>query len=150
MQKVLKIAGATAVAFAVFAGAAFADMLYDKRVAAMKSNGKNLGAISKVAKGEMTYSPEIAANAMELQATADQLNAIFKAGRGDDPQTRAKPEIWSDWPGFEAEVKKLQTTSTSLVEATKSGDVEKIKTAVGAVGAVCGSCHKAYRAEKKS
>jgi cytochrome c556 len=149
MHKYVKIAGATAVACAMFAGAAFAAMEAENRVKTMKGLGQNLGAIGKVAKGEMAYSMELVGNAEAVVQLSKGLANMFPEGSGGG-ETRAKPEIWANWADFEAKAKALEDAAPQLVVATKSGDIEQIKAAVGAVGGTCGGCHKAYRAEKKS
>jgi cytochrome c556 len=151
MHTFLKIAGTVVVAGSLISGALAADMmLQEKRTEAMKSNGKNFGAIGKVVKGEMAYSPELVDNAEAIHQTSMMLKELFKGGETGDPKSRAKPEIWSDWNDFEAKIEELQETSEKLVAATKTGDVEQITVAAKAAGGACGGCHKLYRTEKKS
>ena len=149
MRTFLKIAGVAAVACGLITGAVAADMTKDARSERMKALGKNLGAIGKVAKGEMAYSMEIVGNAEAVVQLSKGLLVLFPEGSGGG-ESRAKPEIWSNWPDFESKAKALETAAPGLVPAAKSGDVEQIKAAVGAAGAACGGCHKQYRAEKKS
>ena len=143
----LKIAGAIALAGLLVATAA-ASMGHGSRVDKMKEIGKNLGAIGKVAKGEMAYSPAIIANAEALVHLSKDVEKLFPEGSGG-PDTRAKPEIWQKWSEFVAASQDFEDATPGLVTATKSGDVGQIKAAVGAVGKTCGGCHKPFRAPKK-
>ena len=78
-----------------------------------------------------------------------QLNRLQFAGfvEGSDKggNTRAKPEIWSEKDKFQAAVAKSQDDQNKLVAAVKSGNLDQVKAAVGAVGQSCKACHDSYR-----
>jgi cytochrome c556 len=113
----------------------------------MKSLGGHMGAIGKVAKGEAEYSPETVTHAEGLLEKSGKLLSWFPQGSGGE-NTRAKPEIWSDWAGFEQKAKAFEAAVPALVAATKTGDKAQIGAALGAVGKACGGCHEPFRKPK--
>lgn len=148
--KAILAAGAAA-AIAVVATTATAEMMsvQDKRVATMKALGGHMKALSGVAKGEMAANEATVVHAMAVGEIANTVTLLFPAGSGGG-DSRALPEIWSDWAGFEKAADALAAAAPGLVEAAKSGDQGKIGAALGMAGKACGGCHKPFRAEKKS
>jgi len=63
----------------------------------------------------------------------------------DKGDTKAKPEIWKDAAKFKEASEKMQFEVVKLNVAAKSGKVDDIKTAAGAVGAACKACHDQFR-----
>jgi cytochrome c556 len=136
------VAGGLALALG---GAALAED--SERVKSMKTMGGHMGAIGKVAKGEAEYSAETVKHAEAIQAHSKELVKWFPEGSGGET-TRAKPEVWTDWAGFEKAAMNFQDTAPKLVEAAKTGDKAQIGAALGAVGKTCGGCHDSYRKPK--
>jgi cytochrome c556 len=66
-------------------------------------------------------------------------------GPGAVPTTKAKPEIWTDWTGFQAKAADYQAATTRLKDAIAAGDAAAANEAWLATRATCGSCHDAYR-----
>ena len=62
---------------------------------------------------------------------------------------RAKAEIWQEMPKFRAAADKMIGEVAKLDIAAKTGNLEQIKSAVGAVGQSCKACHDNFRAERK-
>ena len=122
----------------------------DHRIAEMKKMGMNMGAIAKVAKGEMAYSEALNANAKAVAEIASNMPALFPAGSGVE-ESRAKPEIWEDQykDAFQKDIKNLQAASEQLVAAVETGDPAKIGAALKATGGTCGGCHKQFRKPKE-
>lgn len=118
-----------------------------ERVKSMKGLGGHMGAIGKVAKGEMAYSPETVTHAEGLEKMSKDLLSWFPQGSGGD-NTRAKPEIWADWATFEKKAMDFQAATPALVAASKTGDPKQIGAALGAVGKTCGGCHDDFRKPK--
>jgi cytochrome c556 len=119
-----------------------------ERVKSMKAMGGHMGAIGKVAKGEMAYSAETVTHAEGLEKMSKELLTWFPEGSMGGDDSRAKPEIWTDWAGFEAKAKDFQAAVPALVAASKTGDKAQIGAALGAVGKTCGGCHKPFRKPK--
>ena len=61
----------------------------------------------------------------------------------------AKAEIWQEMPKFRAAADKMIGEVAKLDIAAKSGNLDQIKSAVGAVGQSCKACHDNFRAERK-
>ena len=121
-------------------------LAYRKHV--MGSQAANISIIFAVLEGKVSYSQHVAGSARALHESAMMVLDVFPEGSavGD---SRAKPEIWTDWAKFEAAAKALQTASADLVAAAEGGDMAAIGAAAGKVGEACGGCHKPFRAEKQ-
>jgi cytochrome c556 len=65
----------------------------------------------------------------------------------DKGETRAEPKIWTETDKFNAAATKMQEEMAKLNVAAKSGDLDKIKAAVGDTGKSCKACHDNYRKE---
>lgn len=132
----MMIAGATALAHADVQNPEVAA-----RMQAMKDIAKASRTLGNMAKGEAAFSAEAAAAARQsLIDQAEQVPALF-AEPATDPESEASPEIWSDWPTFEAR-------STDLLEAAMALDtdsLDSIRAGMGPIGRSCGGCHETFR-----
>ena len=117
------------------------------RQALMMSQGVHLGALGAIVKGEAPYTDLANGHAFAVLKISQALTSMFPEGSGLG-DTRAKPEIWSDWAKFEQAAADLETAAAKLIEATKGGEPGAIGAALGEVGGACGGCHKPFRAEK--
>jgi cytochrome c556 len=122
----------------------------DARIAAMKKMGMNMGAIGKVAKGEMAYSEALNKNAEAIAEVAANLGKLFPEGSGVEG-SRAKADIWdtANKEKFAMGIENLQAASLMLVVAVNSGDQAKIGAALQETGKTCGGCHKLFRKPKE-
>lgn len=145
LTKVLLAGGISAV---LMAGVAVAETVQEKRTKTMKDLGGHMGAIGKVAKGEAAYSPAIVDHAKGIEMISHQVVDLFPEGSADE-KSRSKPEIWSDWAGFEKAANDFKAVTPALVTAAMSGDTGQIGAALGAVGKTCGGCHKPFRKPKE-
>jgi cytochrome c556 len=119
----------------------------EKRQKAMKSNSADVKAI-KAAVESKDYAT-IETKAKDIMGTADKIPSLFPKG-SNVGKTKAKPEIWEKSDEFAKEAKNLSKASSELAAAAKSKDDAAIATKVKAVGEVCSSCHKQFRADKYS
>lgn len=89
------------------------------------------------------------AAAKTIDDAAASMTTWFPEGSGPGgagiEDTRAKMEIWSNWPDFEAKAKAFDDASAKLTSAAGANDVSAIKTALAEVGGACKACHEAYR-----
>ena len=46
---------------------------------------------------------------------------------------------------FEGYMKDLETKAAAVATAAKANDINAVKAGFGAMGAACGTCHKAFR-----
>ena len=122
---------------------------YDKRSKAMKSNGESMGVLGKIAKGEAPYTPDAVKAAETVSAVSKELAGLFPAGSAVG-ESRAKPNIWTNWPDFQNKAKALVDPADKLVAAAKTGNKDEIGKALGAVGGACKACHDDYRAPPKT
>lgn len=85
----------------------------------------------------------VAANAAKANETLKKLATLFPPGTGRDavPDTRAKPEIWSNRAEFETALNTLADASKALADDAKAGSVEKVKADWTNLAKACGGCH---------
>lgn len=115
------------------------------RKAVMTMQGAHFGRIAAMANGRVPYDAAAAAeNAAILDVVTRLPLAGFVAG-SDKGETRAKAEIWSDNAKFKAVGEKLNVETLKLAAAIKGGNMDAVKSAVGAVGGTCKSCHDDFR-----
>jgi cytochrome c556 len=87
----------------------------------------------------VTYSSRVAAVAPLLLDSFPKGSNVGKS--------EAKPEIWTKWADFSAQMKRFEGNTAALAATAKTGSWDQIKTQFGKVGADCKSCHDAYKAE---
>lgn len=142
------VLAALALGVALPASAQFrnAEAAIKYRQSAMAIQGNHLARVFAMANGQVPFDAKVAAENIELIGllnTRAQFSAFIDGS--DKGNTRAKPEIWSEKDKFAAAVAKSQDDVNKLVTAGKSGNLEQIKTAAGAVGQSCKACHDAYQ-----
>lgn len=142
----LVVIGATAAGVARAADDPAEVLAYRKNV--MGSLAANISNVFAVLGGKVSYSQHLVASAKALHESSTLLLDVFPEGSavGD---SRAKPEIWTDWAKFEESGKALQLASAELVTAAEGGDMAAIGAAAEKVGGACGGCHKPFRTEKQ-
>ena len=143
------ILAAAAITLAAPAQAQFAkpEDAIKYRKAVMTLQGAHFGRIAAMASGRVPYD---AAAAAENAAILDVVTRLPLAGfvpGSDKGETRAKPEIWSDSAKFKMVGEKLNAEAIKLASAIKTGNMDAIKSQVGAVGGTCKSCHDDFRKE---
>ena len=114
---------------------------------------KRLKAAGGAMQGLSQYDGSDAAAAIAAAKTVDdvagELLSMFPEGSGPGgtgiDETRAKPEIWSDWAGFEAKAKAFDDAAALLTVAAAANDLAAIGEAAKQVGAACKACHQDYR-----
>ena len=106
---------------------------------------QHFGRVAGMASGKVPFDAKVAAdNAAVAEYMAKLPWAAFGEGT-DKGDTRAKPEIWKEPAKFKEYADKLTAEMAKLSAAAKTGNLDSIKTAVGAVGGSCKTCHDAYR-----
>ena len=133
---------------AFLASAASADPIEDRQ-AFMKQNGKLLGAVVTVVKGEKPFDAAEVQTALEAfneHAQSLDVAAAFPEGSSEG-DTRASPKIWEDMAGFQAKADEYKAAAAAAVEAAPQ-DVDALRAQVGAIGETCESCHSTFRLPK--
>ena len=137
---------ATAMAVAMSGNLAAQDRaaLVKERIDIMRQMGKAFRPVMPIVKGESSKVEDALSSAMTWNRLASNLLAKFPAGTGRDavPESRAKPEVWSNRAEFEAAAKRFMDESGKLVAAAKANDVEAFRAQFKAFGSACGGCHK--------
>lgn len=138
-----------AVVLGVASVAAQSDLI-KQRVDLMEDQGKAMGALTKMARGEAPYDQATVDQAFAtLKETASKLPGLFPpTAKGQDPDSdyHASEKVWENKADFDARLQKLITEVDA--NAPKAKDVDSLKAARGAVGKVCGDCHETYRVKK--
>ena len=121
------------------------------RQAAYTVMGNHFGRIAAMAQGKVPFDAKAAADNAVIVSEMSRLPFIaFGEGTDKGLPHRAKPEIWKEAAKFKAAGEKMQGEVAKLDAATKAGNLDAIKVAVGAVGSSCKACHDDFRAEKYS
>lgn len=68
---------------------------------------------------------------------------LFPAGSGRDgvPESRAKPEIWTQRAEFDAAIADIVKDTAAFGEAANAGNLDAMKAAWTKVAQDCGACH---------
>jgi cytochrome c556 len=127
-----------------------ADMppVIEERQEAMKSLGGHMKAINESLESGRPDGAIVAQHAAEIEAIAAVIPDLFPEGTSlEDVEGKvgAKPEIWSDWAGFEQAAMALGTEAAALAAASGTGDAAAMGAQFKLVGESCGGCHSKFR-----
>ena len=121
------------------------------RQSAMFLMNTHLGRLNAMAQGRVAFDAKAAASDAAVVSTLSMIPfAAYPAGSDKGAPNRAKPEVWSDGAKFKAAGEKMQAEVVKLDAAARSGNLDALKAAVGAVGGACKACHDDFRAERYS
>lgn len=121
------------------------------RQSALTVMANHLGRIGAMAQGRVPFDAKVAAENAQIVVTMSKLPWVaFGEGTDKGLPTRAKPEIWKDQAKVKDLAGKMIAAAEGLETATKGGNLDAVKAAVGTLGAACKACHDDYRAEKYS
>ena len=96
-------------------------------------------------KNERPFDKATAENdAFIIEMMTKELESAFPQG-SDTAPTKAKPDIWQDPIQFKKKMDDLKISSQKLSAASKSGDIQIIRTAFSATAQSCKSCHEDFR-----
>lgn len=133
---------------AIGTSVALADPIEDRK-ALMKANGKAVGELAAMAKGEKPFDAaavDAALQTLNEDAQKFDVAALFPAGT-DQGDTAASPKIWEDMAGFTAKADAWKKAVADAV-AAKPQDVAALGPHLQAIGQGCGGCHETYRLKK--
>lgn len=115
------------------------------RKSVMTVQAAHFGRIGAMVNGRVPYDAKVVADNAAIVETMSKLPwSAFGPGT-DKGETRALPAIWTEQAKFKEGADKLQAEATKLTAAAKTGNLDAVKTAFGAVGQTCKACHDAYR-----
>ena len=146
MTKSLLASVAIAAALNFCAFAALAGPIEDRQKS-MKANNQSMKILGGMAQGESPFDAAVVKEQGEALATTfDGLRNLFPPGsENGQPETYAKPEIWSDPDGFTAAITRAMDAALALAAVT---DEAQLMDAVGTMGEACKNCHDKYRRPK--
>ena len=143
---------AAALGLTMLSGAAFADGHIDAAIKARQSQMQlyafNLGTLGAMAKGQMDYDAAKASGAANNLVALSMMDQSLMWPQGSDSgsaNSRAKAEIWANFPDVMAKGKAFADAAATMQTAAGT-DLDALRGAMGALGASCGGCHKPYRA----
>lgn len=120
----------------------------EDRQAKMKTVGKSIGIVSKMAKGESDFDSTIALKAfVDMKEAAKGFQTLFPEGTETGGETEAAPAIFSDRAGFEAKQSEF-LVALEAATASAPADIGALRATLGSVGKNCGACHETYRVKK--
>lgn len=123
-----------------FAAASDPDVLARQQL--MQANGAATKVLSGMAKGEVAFDAAAAEAAKaKLIADAAEIAAKF-TNNAVDPESKSKPEVWTNWADFVAKADALGAAAAAL----DASSVDGVKAGLGAIGGACGACHQVYKA----
>ncbi len=121
----------------------------EEREALMKANGKIMGQLAPIAKGEKPFDAAIVQAALaSLNENAQKLDvaALFPEG-STNAESTASPKIWEDMAGFHKAVDKFKADVADAA-AKPPADLAGLQAAMGSIGENCGTCHQNFRIKK--
>jgi cytochrome c556 len=124
-----------------------ADAAIQYRQAVMVVQQFHLGRIFAMANGRMPFDPKVVMDDANVLATIDVLPFVAFGPGTDKGNTNALPAVWSERAKFDAAAKQMQDEVAKLVTASKTGNIDQVKVAVGAAAQSCKSCHDNFRKE---
>ena len=154
MTRATKFIAATLVA-ALTAGVALAQATPEELAAAvearhnhMKSYGAALGALGKMAKGEVAYD---AAAAVAAADKLVELSSLDQSGfwlpgteAGAFADSEALPALFGNLEDYAARTAALNAAAVAMQTAAAT-DLAALQAAMGPLGGACGTCHEVYR-----
>ena len=117
------------------------------RKAAFTVMAAHFGRVAAMANGRIPFDAKAAADNAEIATMVSKLPYAGFIDGTDKGDTKAKPEIWAERDKFNAAATTMQEEMVKLNAAAKTGNVDSIKAAAGAVGKACKGCHDTYRKE---
>ncbi len=110
----------------------------------MAAHFSRLGAM---ANGRVPFDAKVAAENAEIVNTLAALPWDAFGPGTDKGDTRALPAIWTEQAKYKAASDKMVAEVGKLNAAAKTGKLDQIRPAAGAVGAACKACHDSYQAQ---
>ncbi|OAN11515.1 cytochrome C [Photobacterium jeanii] len=116
------------------------------RQSAFSMIATNFGDMADMVKGRKDWDQALFSKRAQYISTLALMPAeAFSVDGSDKGDTKAKPEIWTDWDGFTVKLNKFQTDLVNLAEVASQGDERATKRAFGVAAKNCKSCHSDYK-----
>jgi cytochrome c556 len=117
-----------------------------ERMILMEKLGDRLLAITRRIRANKELD-KVTEDAKAIEQLAAQVAAKFPPGSTQAP-TATKPNVWRNWPDFEAKAKKLEVEAAKLTQ-TSTSDTAALRAQFRALAFTCDACHEPYRVTKR-
>lgn len=107
--------------------------------------GWNFGAMAAAVQGKIPYAKDSFARYAGRVAVLAPMAADGFVAQSLAPNSKAKPEIWTDKAEFDRLMQNFVQKTAALNEASKSGDLAKIRPAFQEAGQSCKACHDKFK-----
>ena len=124
-----------------------ADEIQKRRLLMENNNDTVVKALVKAVK-EKDFA-EIQIKVKGIMENMDELVTLFPKGSISE-KSRAKPEIWEKWDEFSKLPGTVKKAAQALGDAAKTKNEAEVEVKLKALGDACNSCHRDFRAAKKS
>lgn len=118
------------------------------RQAAFTMIAGNVSEMGEMIKGKTEW------NEATFSKRAEQLSQLslmpldaFAVEGSDKGKTNALPEVWKNFPDFEANFVQFQKDTANLASVSETGDKAEIRKAFGKTVKNCKACHTDYKAK---
>ncbi|TNJ41391.1 cytochrome c [Phaeobacter sp. B1627] len=119
-----------------------ADKYIQKRMALMNSQRVALTALTDMSAGRIPMDSRSARQTRRfLIATTASIPKRFRKRRFD-PNSHARPDIWTNWKDFELRAKRAEAAAKGL----KTRSLDSLRRTLPDLIQACHSCHGSYRA----
>lgn len=115
------------------------------RKSVMTIQAAHLGRIGAMVNGRVPYDAKAVADNAAIVETMSKLPWVAFGPGTDKGETRALPAIWTEQAKFKEGADKMQSEVAKLSAASKTGNLDAVKTAFGAVGQSCKACHDDFQ-----
>ena len=123
--------------------------VFARREDTMKRMGRPLYLnIGRVVKGTTPYGPDTATAAETVASLASTLDRTLFAPGSNVADSKIKPAIFAAGDQVDQLIAAVQTATSRLVPAVKSGDKAAIAAAYTAAADACNACHIKFREEE--
>jgi cytochrome c556 len=113
------------------------------RKAALTVMAAHFGRIGAMVNGRVPF--DAAAAQANAQIATDMSSLPWQGFGPGTEGGKAKPEIWKESAKFKEYSDDMNKKMVALNAAAKTGNLDSIKTAFGATGASCKTCHDAFQ-----
>lgn len=115
------------------------------RQSVMTVQGYHLGRIGAMANGRIPFDAKVLQDNAAVLETVTRLAWVGYGPETEKVKSKSKPEIWMEPAKFKAAQDSAMAETVKLSAAAKTGNLDQIKAAFGAVAGSCKSCHDAFR-----
>jgi cytochrome c556 len=131
------------------AGASPTKIAVENRRAAFTLIGNSFRPFGAILRGGASYDQsEAEKRGARIAFLSALIDENFPEGSNvGEPDSKAKPDVWTNRADFDKKLKEFQTHARELVDvvAKEKGATEGFKTAVAALGQDCKNCHDSYK-----